>query len=139
MDLAKTPPRSPYAALGGMYWIPRLIDKCRAELAGTANGYIHQCPVDMRVYQFLGITPEAMLEAVGKASDDDAVLLWVRGSSHARTTAAIAEFNAMLSGVGPSTDDSRKRFKETVHKIAPGRNDIKTWFQLLDLEEGRLP
>lgn len=39
MDLTKRPPRSPRVRLGGYVLLPRLLDKCRAELGGNAGEY----------------------------------------------------------------------------------------------------
>jgi hypothetical protein len=46
-DLTKTSPRSPAAPLGDCKALAaRALDKCRAELAGTAGPYHFNCPVD---------------------------------------------------------------------------------------------
>ena len=40
MDLTRDVPRSPYEKLGGIVFLPRSIDKGRAELAGTLGDYV---------------------------------------------------------------------------------------------------
>ncbi len=139
MNLEAAPPRSPAARLGGVVWLPRLIDKTRATLAGTAGGYVCTCPIDVRLFQFLDIPPEDFLDAAMKLADDGAMMHWVKIRMTERSPAAQEEFNAMLAAFAPSTDASRRKFSETVDRLAPGRTDLTTWFQLLDLEEGRLP
>ncbi|MBI5777374.1 MAG: DUF5069 domain-containing protein, partial [Nitrospirae bacterium] len=44
MDLRKNYPRSPREKLAGYVHLPRMIDKCRASLAGTEGDYIYPCP-----------------------------------------------------------------------------------------------
>jgi len=48
-DLTIHPPRSARAQLGGICALPRLIDKCRATLAGKNGEYHFNCPLDQRV------------------------------------------------------------------------------------------
>ena len=40
MDLTRDVPRSPYASLGGIVFLPRAIDKARADAAGTLGEYM---------------------------------------------------------------------------------------------------
>ena len=40
MDLTRDAPRSPYESLGGIVFVPRAIDKGRADLAGTLGEYV---------------------------------------------------------------------------------------------------
>src|SRR5687768_28689 len=59
MDLTKTPPRSPYEALGDIVFLPRAIDKMRAHLAGTKGDYNSHAGTSERMLRVLfGITPE---------------------------------------------------------------------------------
>jgi hypothetical protein len=43
-DLTKRPPRSPRQRLGGYALLPRMLDKGRAEIAGTRGEYHYNCP-----------------------------------------------------------------------------------------------
>ena len=52
-DLTKEYPRSPRETLAGYVIAARMLDKCRAVLAGTAGEYHFDCPLDN---QFLGFT-----------------------------------------------------------------------------------
>ena len=49
MDLRTTFPRSMKTRLGGYVHLARMIDKCRAVLAGTEGEYIYPCPMDDRL------------------------------------------------------------------------------------------
>ena len=45
-DLTQNPPRSPRTKLGGYVMLPRLIDKCRGQIAGKNGEYHYGCPLD---------------------------------------------------------------------------------------------
>jgi len=64
MDLRKRFPRSMRAMLAGYAHLPRMIDKCRAVLAGTEGEYIYPCPIDELLMEFAGITSEEFTAAV---------------------------------------------------------------------------
>lgn len=46
IDLTTARPRGMDETLGGYVWLPRMIDKARAKMAGTIGTYVHPCPVD---------------------------------------------------------------------------------------------
>ena len=60
MDLRTTHPRSPREKLAGYAHLARIIDKCRAVLAGTQGDYIYPCPMDKRLLDFAGLAAVAM-------------------------------------------------------------------------------
>ncbi|MGA2010039.1 MAG: DUF5069 domain-containing protein [Solirubrobacteraceae bacterium] len=45
-DLLTATPRPMDAELEGYAWLPRMLDRARATLAGTAGSYLFGCPVD---------------------------------------------------------------------------------------------
>ncbi|MFM8887694.1 MAG: DUF5069 domain-containing protein, partial [Chthoniobacterales bacterium] len=69
-DLTKRPPRSTRARLGGYVLLPRIIDKCRAVLAGTNGEFNYACPLDMEFFEFASIDPEAMKKQVAAGLGD---------------------------------------------------------------------
>ncbi len=74
-DLRTQPPRRWSATLGEIAWLPRLIDKARAALAGSLGGYLFgQSPMDAGLLRQLGLSHRAFAEIVRDAPDDDAVL-----------------------------------------------------------------
>ena len=65
----------PYdCAIDGYAWIPRMLWKARATLAGTPGTYMFGCPVDHTCMARLGIAPELVLELAAKHDDDRDVL-----------------------------------------------------------------
>ena len=61
-DLTVEAPRGLDAELEGYAWLPRMLDKARATLAGTAGSYPFGCPVDHTCMARLGIAPELVLD-----------------------------------------------------------------------------
>ena len=133
-DLTKFPPRSPRVRLGGYAQLPRLLDKARAELTGKNGEYHYNCPLDQRFFEFTGIDAEALKKVA--AQSDTEVLAWV--NAHAkpkRTEVEIITWSRWLENRVPDNVDGRE-FLNGVHKsIAPLREDIATWFDLLDLDD----
>jgi len=64
--------------LEGYAHLPRMFDKARATLAGTAGDYRFGCPVDHTCMARLGIAPDLVLELVARHDDDAAVLAALR-------------------------------------------------------------
>jgi quercetin dioxygenase-like cupin family protein len=90
-DLTTEAPRGLDAELEGYAWIPRMLDKARATLAGTAGSYLFGCPVDHTCMARLGIAPELVLDLAARNDDDHAVLDAMR--AHGIPSAADAWFD----------------------------------------------
>jgi quercetin dioxygenase-like cupin family protein len=91
-DLSGDPPRGLDAELEGYAWLPRMLDKARATLAGTPGRYVFGCPVDHTCLARLGISPGLLLHLAGEHADDSAVLAALR--AHGIPDAADAWFDA---------------------------------------------
>ncbi len=71
-DLAATPPRRWTEELGGIRWLPRLIDKSRAAIAGSLGDYLYgQSPIDRGLLRAFGLTYRDFTGIVRSAGDDD--------------------------------------------------------------------
>jgi hypothetical protein len=138
MVLLKEFPRSMRFKLGGYAHLARMIDKCRAVLAGTEGEYIYPCPMDERLMDFVGITGEQFTAAVKANSTDEGVVKWLEQTAKPHEAADLEEWNQQLLARGPSSHDSAARFKKYLATIDPSRTDITAWSDLQDLEEGRV-
>ncbi|MBH0178368.1 MAG: DUF5069 domain-containing protein, partial [Nitrospira sp.] len=76
MDLRTGFPRSMKVTLEGYVHLARMIDKCRAVLAGTEGEYIYPCPLDERLMEFAGITADQFTAAVKTNPTDEGVAAW---------------------------------------------------------------
>jgi quercetin dioxygenase-like cupin family protein len=77
-DLSVEEPRAFGVELDGYAHIPRMLDKARASLAGTAGSYMFGCPVDHTCMARLDVSPELVLELAELYADDEAVLAELR-------------------------------------------------------------
>jgi quercetin dioxygenase-like cupin family protein len=91
-DLSVEEPRALGVELDGYAHVPRMLDKARATLAGTAGTYMFGCPVDHTCMARLGIAPDLVLELAARHADDRAVLAELR--EHGVPAAPDAWFDA---------------------------------------------
>lgn len=137
MDLRNHFPRSVREYLAGYVHLPRMIDKCRAVLAGTQGEYIYPCPMDKRLLVFAGVTPEQFQEAVQKNSTDQALAEWFCKAAVSHSQAEIAAWNEQFLAREPEDEEQWAYFKKLRDSMAQSRTDIRTWADLLDLDERR--
>ena len=137
MDLRKEFPRSMRATAGGYAHLARMIDKCRAVLAGTQGEYIYPCPLDRRLLDFVGLTSDQFTAAVRSHQSDEGVVAWFREVATPRSTGELEKWNKELLASGPSSPESAERFRRDRDAVDPSRTDIAAWADLQDLEEGR--
>ena len=138
MDLRKDFPRSMKFKLAGHVHLARMIDKCRAVLAGTEGEYIYPCPMDERLMEFVGMTSDQFTAAVKANSTDEEVVKWLEQTAQPHQPAELEEWNQKLLARGPSSPESAARFKKYLAAVDPSRTDITAWSDLQDLEEGRV-
>ena len=135
-DLTQRPPRSPRARLGGYVTLPRMLDKGRATNNGKNGEYHYACPLDQRLIDFIGIDPEALKQQLSIGKGDGEILQWIQANAkHQRTDAEIAAWSAFAETRVPTDAEGRKYFTELHEKTAPKREDIASWFDLLDVDD----
>ena len=123
--------------MAGYVHLARMIDKCRAVLAGTEGEYIYPCPMDDRLMEFAGITANQFTAAVKANPSDEAAAQWFTQMAKAHPSAELETWNRMMLSRGPSTPASKTRFKKYLDAVDPSRTDLTAWADLQDLEEGR--
>jgi len=138
MDLRTSFPRSMRVKMEGYAHLARMIDKCRAVLAGTEGEYIYPCPMDERLLEFVGITSDQFTAAVKTNPTDEGVAAWFRQAATPHPTAELNEWNEKLLLRGPSSPESLEKFKKYRDAVDPSRTDLIAWADLQDLEEGRV-
>ena len=136
MDLTHQPPRRPTnLSIAGIVGVARMTDKARADNAETLGEYIYgeSSGLDQRVLTFLGISADAYAEAADE-HDDAALGQWILESS-GKTEAEIAEFNDAAISQVPDTEGHKQRLKDRLALFAPGRTDITTVLQSMELDD----
>lgn len=76
LDLRETPPRSGRELLGGYGFLARVIDKVRAEHAGTQGEYIGYCPFSMGFLNRAGVSREEFDELVRRGASDEEIVTY---------------------------------------------------------------
>jgi hypothetical protein len=136
-NLTQRPPRSPRVRLGGYVVLPRILDKGRAEIAGTAGEFKYNNPGDYHWFRFTGITPEALKAELATGKGDAEMLAWIQENApNTRSPWEIQQWSAYFSERGPDSDvETLEMFADRMKKFNPAREDVKTWFDLLDLDD----
>ena len=136
MDLSKTYPRSPNTRFAGVYMLARTTDKARAHNAGTPGPYHFGCGMDRHVLGFIGSDPESFAKLVSDLGDDAKIEAWARERLAGKPAGEIDTFNSEFAQDVPEPGGDGEKFYRSERERL-GRNDITTWFELLDVDEGR--
>jgi len=134
-DLTLRPPRSVRTRLGGYALLPRMLDKCRAELAGTAGSFHYACPNDQRILTFLGVDAAALKAEVASGKGDGDILTWITANQRNKHTPAEIETWSDSMDKRTPTPDDREFFDKYLAETGPHREDITRWPDLLDLDD----
>ena len=113
-NLTQRPPRSPRVRLGK-----------------------YNNPGDYHWFRFTGITPEALKAELATGKGDGEMLAWIQENApNKRTPWEIQQWSAYFSERGPDSDvETLEMFADRMKKFNPIREDVKTWFDLLDLDD----
>jgi hypothetical protein len=139
-DLAIDYPRSPRETLAGYVIAARMLDKCRAVLAGTAGEYHFDCPLDNQFLGFTGIGAEQFKAFVATGASDEEVATWIVQHSKIKERPEIVAWNNKLRATRPcDMPIELQQFLEGyIPKVVPKNRPVYVWFDVYDLEEGRI-
>jgi hypothetical protein len=139
-DLTKEYPRSPRDTLAGYVIAARMLDKCRAVLAGTAGEYHFDCPLDNQFLDFTGIGAEQFKTFVATGASDAEVAAWLEQHSKIKDSAQVVAWNNKLRATRPcDMPIELQQFLEGyIPKVVPKSRPVYVWFDVYDLEEGRI-
>jgi Domain of unknown function (DUF5069) len=136
-DLTQRSPRSPRVRLGGYVMLARILDKGRATLAGRAGEYKYDSGMDQHWLRFTGIDAAALKDKLAQGLGDGEILAWVQeNAAHKRQPWEIQQWSTYFGQRGPDSDaETLEFFAERLGKFSKTREDVKTWFDLLDLDD----
>ena len=142
MDLTKAAPRSPYAKTNHIVFVPRTIDKIRADIAGRLGEYHWRVGSSARVLDFLGVDADELLHEVDEQGKDEAVWRWVQEHGKAHSKVEIARFNESMIESRPETEEQRSRHRNFVANAGVTEDleavaEEMTVFERLELDDGR--
>jgi hypothetical protein len=138
--MQKLRPRSPYEKLGGYVHLPRLIDKAKLHRQGLLDGYNYKTVgFDKHLLTFLRLNGDAFEEVANELDDDGAILEWVKTNGAQHSAETIEHWNQTMIARHPDTAAKKARFLHFLKESGgAGRKDIKTYFDLIEFDEGRL-
>lgn len=137
-DLTQRPPRSPRVRLGGYVLLPRILDKGRAAEAGKLGEYRFDGKgLERHFFAFTGISFEAFRTELATGKGDGDMLNWIQANlPRAREPWEIAAWSDYHERRTPDSDaETLEDFKAAVGKFSTTREDIRGWFDLLDLDD----
>lgn len=135
-DLTQRPPRSARVKLGGYVILPRMLDKCRALINGVNGDFNYACPLDQHFLQFAGIDADKLKEQVAQGKSDSELLEWIRENAANKPNPwEIAQWSAYHESRAVGDCETREFFNKLAGSISKTRDDIVTWFDLLDLDD----
>ena len=138
--MRKAVPRSPYERLGGYVHLPRLIDKAKLHRKGLLDGYNYKTVgFDKHLLAFLRLNPDAFEEAVDRLNDDQAIVEWIEQNGVKNSAEQIEEWNQAMISRAPDSAVKKARFLHFLKEAGGAeRKDIRTYFDLIEFDEGRL-
>jgi len=133
-------PRSPYERLGGYVHLPRLIDKAKLHRKGLLNGYNYKTVgFDKHLLAFLKLDPDAFEEAAHRLEDDQAILRWIGENGATHSEDEMEQWNQAMVSRQPDSAVKKARFLHFLKEAGgEGRKDIRTYFDLIEFDEGRM-
>ena len=137
-DLTQRPPRSARAKLGGYVILPRMLDKGRATINRKNGEFHYDCPIDQHILNFLGLSGKALLQELKKGKGDGEILTWIKkNQKNKHQPWQIEVWSSYHEKRGPDSDQETATFftGRLVELGAAKREDIKTWFDLLDVDD----
>jgi len=134
--------RSPHLKTGGICYFGRMLDKIRLHAEGklpadyTPNlggGF------DERCLNFLWIEYPALVERVKKGGSDDEILEWAFQQGRKPAGEEIEVWNDFMRKRGWNDEASKRLGERKVESGISNRDDIQTFFDYIDIDEGRDP
>jgi len=135
-------PITAFAQLGGLYFLPRTLDKIRKHSRGELHPEHHEFlgkGFDGRLCHFLGLDYEALKTRVLAGGTDEEIWSWCQ--QHGRT---IDDVDAMIWNGFSAKRGWRDEATPGLEKNKAGsglahRTDLVTFFDYYEVDEGRAP
>lgn len=120
----------------------RIVDKGRAVLLGQAGEYHYGQPdgLDGLFFDFTGIAADALLSFLETGADDEAVAAWITTHAKPRERIEIVLWNNRLRALrlNEAPEAAQLWAEDYIPAHLPKHRPVYVWFDIHDLEEGRL-
>jgi Domain of unknown function (DUF5069) len=136
-------PRSPYDALKGVVYFPRMLDKVRLHTAGKLPQLYQKHlgrDFDGRCLNLLGVAYEDVKQKVLAGESDEAILDWCLANGRKPTEEDIETWSGFMIKRGWRDEASERvafRLKES--GLEARDKEVVTMFDYIDIDEGRTP
>jgi len=138
------PIRSPREKVGGLFVLGRILDKIRLQARdgrlpeGYHLGVIEgRRTFDDRVCRLLGVSYEELTARTLAGGSDEDILEWCLENGRRLDAEQIEVWNGFMSKRGWRDDGAASLAAQKEQAGLSGRDDIQTFFDLMDAEEGR--
>ncbi len=139
------PIRSPRDPVGGIFVFGRILDKIRLHAQGKLPaGYnvgviAGKRTFDDRVCRLLGVEYDALATRTLQGGSDEEVLEWCFQNGRRPDAEQIELFNGFMSKRGWRDAVTPGLIQQRADAGLEHREDLVTFFDVMDVEEGRLP
>lgn len=137
------PIRSPRHATGGVFLLARIIDKIRLDAAGQLPDGYHvgfipgKRTFDDRLCRFLGVEWDALRERVLAGGTDEEILEWAFTNGRRPDAEQVEVWNTFMAKRGWNDAASAGLQEQKASAGLGDRADLQTFFDVMDVEEGR--
>ena len=134
--------RSPYIQCRGIYYFARMIDKIRLHAAGVLPADYRENlggGFDSRCTSFLGIEYAPLVERVNQGGTDEEIIDWSFTLGRTPSGEEIEIWNEFMRKRGWNDENSERLAQRKREGGFADRDDIQTFFDFIDIDEGRDP
>jgi gluconokinase len=133
--------RSPRETIGGIVYLRRMLDKIRLHAAGElpadyqanfGKGFDAMC------CNFLKVSFDSVVARAREGGTDEQILEWCFAEGRKPTDEEIMIWNDCMSKRGWRDARSARIAELKKENGIPNRDDVQTFFDLIDVDEGRL-
>ena len=131
--------RSPHEMVGGIVYVGRMLDKIRLHALGKLPADYHKSlggGFDARCCAFLGVKYEDVAVRVKLGGEDADMLEWCFTNGRKPSPDEIEVWNSYLRKRGWRDDASQRLAERKKEYGISDRDDVQTFFDLLDIDEG---
>jgi Domain of unknown function (DUF5069) len=135
LDLRSQPPRRPRETILGFYFLPRTIDKLRAQLpGGNLGAYLnHETGFSAWLVRRLGLDMDEFRNAVAQAPNEDALVEWLAARIDVTTAPAVnAKFETFVIERMSAEDQILVRQR---HPVLAARTDLSKILDALEADD----
>ena len=133
-DLTQRPPRSPRTRLAGYTVLPRVLDKARASIAGTAGQYKFNNPLDQVLFGFAGVNAAEFLARAKTGAGDFEFSQWFAAKS-GKAPHEVAAWSAWTETFVDGDLETREWLTGRIKEMDARRTDIVSLFDYLEFDD----